>query len=92
VATLKKPAEKMPLIPLLLFRLTLRPCLLFYSSNKFPKKYQDGAFIAFHAKSAELQKGYLVGFVPFKNGKPSDNGKFLLTVFLPATININLVA
>jgi glucose/arabinose dehydrogenase len=29
--------------------------------------------VAFHAKSAELQKGYFVAFVPFENGKPSGN-------------------
>jgi len=37
----------------------------------FPERYKNGAFIAFHGKSPELKKGYLVAFVPFKNGKPS---------------------
>lgn len=37
----------------------------------FPKKYQNGAFIAFHSQSPELKKGYLVAFVPFVNNKPS---------------------
>jgi glucose/arabinose dehydrogenase len=45
--------------------------LLFYTGNQFPAKYKNGAFIAFHGQSAEFKKGYLVGFVPFKNGKPS---------------------
>ena len=45
--------------------------LLFYTGTGFPAKYRDGAFIAFHAQSQELHKGYLIGFVPFKNGKPS---------------------
>lgn len=58
--------------PLVAFPAHLGPNgLLFYSGNKFPQKYQNGAFISFHAKSAELQKGYFVAFVPFKNGKPS---------------------
>jgi glucose/arabinose dehydrogenase len=45
--------------------------LLFYTGNQFPAKYKNGAFIAFHGQSSEFKKGYLVGFVPFKNGKPS---------------------
>lgn len=48
--------------------------LLFYTGNKFPAKYKNGAFIAFHGswnRAPEPQKGYLVAFVPFKNGKPS---------------------
>lgn len=48
--------------------------LLFYTGNSFPKKYRNGAFIAFHGQSPELKKGYFVAFVPFKNGKP--NGKW----------------
>ncbi len=45
--------------------------LLFYTGNMFPGKYKNGAFIAFHGKSQELQKGYLVAFVPFKKNQPS---------------------
>ena len=48
--------------------------LLFYTGNKFPEKYRNGAFIAFHGswnRAPEPQKGYLVAFVPFKDGKPS---------------------
>jgi glucose/arabinose dehydrogenase len=45
--------------------------LLFYTGNMFPKKYKNGAFIVFHGQSQSLKKGYLVAFVPFKNGKPS---------------------
>ena len=45
--------------------------LLFYTGSQFPKRYKNGAFIAFHGKSPELQKGYFVAFVPFKKGKPS---------------------
>lgn len=47
--------------------------LLFYTGNMFPEKYKNGAFIAFHGswnRSPEPQKGYLVAFVPFKDGKP----------------------
>ena len=48
--------------------------LLFYTGNKFPAKYKNGAFIAFHGswnRAPEPQKGFLVAFVPFKDGKPS---------------------
>ncbi len=45
--------------------------LLFYTGNMFPERYKNGAFIALHSLSAQLKKGYLVAFVPFKNGKPS---------------------
>ncbi len=48
--------------------------LLFYSGSQFPAKYRNGAFIAFHGswnRAPEPQKGYLVAFVPFKDGKPS---------------------
>ena len=47
--------------------------LLFYTGKTFPAKYRNGAFMAFHAQSPEMKKGYLVAFVPFKNGKPAGN-------------------
>ena len=50
--------------------------LLFYTGNMFPAKYKNGAFIAFHGswnRSPFKQAGYMVVFVPFKNGKPSGN-------------------
>ncbi len=60
------------LTPLMAFPAHLGPNgLLFYTGNMFPKKYRNGAFIAFHGQSPELKKGYMVAFVPFKNGKPS---------------------
>lgn len=48
--------------------------LLFYTGTQFPDQYKNGAFIAFHGswnRSPELQEGYYVAFVPFKDGKPS---------------------
>jgi len=47
--------------------------LLFYTGNRFPARYRNGAFIAFHGQNATLKKGYFVAFQPFKNGKPSGN-------------------
>jgi len=48
--------------------------LLFYTGDQFPKKYKNGAFIAFHGswnRAPEPQEGFYVAFVPFSNGKPS---------------------
>jgi len=48
--------------------------LLFYSGNMFPKRYKNGAFIAFHGstnRSPYPQAGYVVGFIPFKDEYPS---------------------
>jgi glucose/arabinose dehydrogenase len=51
--------------------------LIFYTGKQFPEHYRNGAFVAFHGswnRAPELQAGYNVVFVPFKNGKPS--GKY----------------
>lgn len=48
--------------------------LFFYTGNQFPDRYKNGAFVAFHGstiRSPYPQGGYIVGFVPFKDGKPS---------------------
>ena len=48
--------------------------LLFYSGDMFPERYKNGAFIAFHGstnRSPYPQAGYVVGFIPFKDGFPS---------------------
>jgi glucose/arabinose dehydrogenase len=68
----KKTGGESALDPIVSFPAHLAPNgLLFYTGNQFPETYKHGAFVAFHGKSAELQKGYLVAFVPFKKGKPS---------------------
>ena len=44
----------------------------FYTGTKFPAKYRDGAFVAFHGswnRSPEPQAGYRVAFAPAKAGK-----------------------
>lgn len=49
--------------------------LLFYKGNQFPARYKEGAFIAFHGSTNRTpypQAGYIVAFVPFENGKPTD--------------------
>lgn len=68
----KKAVEGKYLDPIVAFPAHLAPNdLLFYTGNMFPERYKNGAFIVFHGQSPQLKKGYLVAFVPFKNGKPS---------------------
>ncbi len=48
--------------------------ILFYQGDQFPERYKEGAFIAFHGstdRSPYPQAGFIVGFVPFKNGQPN---------------------
>ncbi len=47
--------------------------VMFYHGDQFPKRYNDGAFVAFHGSTDRApypQAGYIVCFVPF-----DDNGK-----------------
>ncbi len=49
--------------------------MLFYTGTQFPKQYDGGLFIAFHGSrfDTSLQPagpGYVVTFVPWRNGKP----------------------
>jgi glucose/arabinose dehydrogenase len=68
----KKTGGENALDPIVAFPAHMGPNdILFYTGNSFPARYKNGAFIAFHGQAAELKKGYLVAFVPFKNGKPS---------------------
>ncbi|MEQ9169528.1 MAG: sorbosone dehydrogenase, partial [Marinoscillum sp.] len=60
--------------------------VLFYTGDMFPKRYKNGAFIAFHGQNKTLNKGYFVAFVPFENGKPT--GKW--EIFLDNFAGINL--
>ena len=61
--------------PVVAFPAHMAPnALLFYTGTMFPEKYKNGAFIAFHGswnRSVDGQEGYMVAFVPFKNGTPS---------------------
>ncbi len=48
--------------------------VMFYTGSQFPKKYQGGAFIAFHGswnRAPAPQDGYNVTFQPFSGGKPA---------------------
>lgn len=71
----KKTGGEKAIDPVVAFPGHMAPnALLFYTGTMFPARYRNGAFIAFHGswnRAPEPQKGYLVAFVPFKNGKPS---------------------
>ncbi|MFD2582137.1 PQQ-dependent sugar dehydrogenase [Pedobacter vanadiisoli] len=57
--------------------------LAFYKSNKFPQKYQGGAFIGQHGSwNRSAISGYKVAFVPFKDGKPTGKPEDFLTGFI----------
>lgn len=48
--------------------------LLFYKGDQFPDRYKNGAFIAFHGSTNRPpypQAGYIVAFVPMKDGAPT---------------------
>jgi glucose/arabinose dehydrogenase/mono/diheme cytochrome c family protein len=48
--------------------------LVFYLGGQFPKRYQGGAFIAFHGswnRAPYPQQGYNVVFQPFEEGNPT---------------------
>lgn len=48
--------------------------MLFYKGDLFPERYKKGAFVAFHGSTNRTpypQAGYILGFVPFENGKPT---------------------
>jgi glucose/arabinose dehydrogenase len=71
----KSVTDKNIMDPLVAFPGHMAPDgLLFYTGTMFPEKYRNGAFIAFHGswnRAPEPQKGFLVAFVPFRDGKPS---------------------
>lgn len=57
--------------------------LAFYTKNKFPEKYRDGAFIAQHGSwNRATLSGYRVIFVPFRNGKPAGPPEDFLIGFI----------
>ncbi len=68
----KKTGGKKALNPVAAFPAHFAPnAVVFYTGSMFPARYKYGAFIAFHGQNSEMKKGYFVGFIPFKNGKPS---------------------
>jgi glucose/arabinose dehydrogenase len=56
----------------------------FYTATQFPAEYHNGAFIAEHGSwNRSILSGYIVAFVPFKNGKPSGPPTPFLNGFAP---------
>jgi mono/diheme cytochrome c family protein len=48
--------------------------VFFYTGNQFPERYKKGAFVAFHGSTNRApypQSSYFIGFIPFKDGKPT---------------------
>ncbi len=63
--------------------------LLFYSGDQFPERYKNGAFIAFHGSTNRTpypQAGYIVGFIPFQDGKPTGEWEVFADGFAGADI------
>jgi glucose/arabinose dehydrogenase/mono/diheme cytochrome c family protein len=61
--------------------------LLFYQGDLFPKKYKNGAFVAFHGSWNRLggeQQGYKVVFIPMENGMPSGEWEVFADGFIGA--------
>ncbi|NMH29617.1 PQQ-dependent sugar dehydrogenase [Flavobacterium silvaticum] len=57
--------------------------IAFYTSDKFPEKYRNGAFVGQHGSwNSSTLTGYKVVFVPFKDGKPSGKPEDFLTGFV----------
>jgi len=84
----KKTVSDKYIDPIVAFPAHLGPNdLLFYTGTMFPEKYKNGAFIAFHNQSPEIKKGFLVAFVPFKNGKPSGNWEVFADNFSGVDLN-----
>jgi len=62
--------------------------LLFYTGDQFPERYKNGAFVAFHGstnRNPYPQSGYIVAFVPFKNGSPSGSWEVFADGFIGTT-------
>lgn len=67
--------------------------LLFYKGNMFPKRYKNGAFIAFHGSTNRApypQAGYIVAFIPFENGKPTGNWEVFADGFAGRNVLVSM--
>lgn len=56
--------------------------LEFYTASQFPQKYQGGAFVTLHGSwNASAPRGYILAYVPFKDGKPDGSYEVFATGF-----------
>ncbi len=47
----------------------------FYTGHQFPEEFQGGVFLAYHGSwNRSKRAGYVVAFIPFEAGEPSDQG------------------
>ncbi|HEY9261613.1 sorbosone dehydrogenase family protein [Chitinophaga sp.] len=62
--------------------------VVFYTGDKFPQRYQQGAFIAQHGSwNRKPISGYKVIFVPFADGKPAGKPEDFLTGFVKDSLH-----
>ncbi|MGH8224862.1 MAG: PQQ-dependent sugar dehydrogenase, partial [Gammaproteobacteria bacterium] len=62
--------------------------IVFYTAKAFPAEYRNGAFIAFHGswnRAPLPQKGFVVAFVPFSDGRPSADWRVFADGFAGGT-------
>ncbi len=67
--------------------------LMFYQGNQFPARYRGGAFIAFHGSTNRgpyPQGGYIVAFIPFKEGKPAGDWEVFADGFAGVDTIVNM--
>lgn len=58
--------------------------MTFYTGKSFPAVYRNGAFVAFHGswnRAPLPQQGFVVAFVPFKDGRPTGTCRAFATGF-----------
>jgi glucose/arabinose dehydrogenase len=77
------PGEKVIVPDITLGSHTASLGLIFYTGNRLPEKYHNGAFISQHGSwNRKPISGYKVLFIPFKNGKPAGQPEDFLTGFI----------
>ncbi len=67
--------------------------LLFYQGDQFPERYKGGAFIAFHGSTNRApypQSGYIIAFVPFKDGAPAGDWEIFADGFAKVDPIVNV--
>jgi glucose/arabinose dehydrogenase len=67
--------------------------LLFYKGNQFPARYKKGAFVAFHGSTNRgpyPQAGYIVAFIPFKDGMPTKKWEVFADGFAGVDTIVNM--
>jgi glucose/arabinose dehydrogenase len=62
--------------------------MAFYTGTAFPEKYRGGAFVSFHGSwnRTPTQSGFLVAFVPFRDGTPVGTYEEFATDFAGSTL------